>query len=161
MILSLARLGIVAVVALACAGCGFNASPAEGLRFTAPPGWKPSPGIMGFMQFWQSPRDSQAILMLMKSPKPIQTNELFSDARYRSALRDTTVERQQPIVICGHQPALYISAAGTSHNGERSHIDVVAANVAGASYFAMYIRPLIDPPDAKAEAALRNLCAKS
>jgi hypothetical protein len=161
MILSLIRLGIVAVVALAAAGCAFNASPAQGLRFAAPPGWRPSPGIMGFMQFWQAPNDDQAVLMLLKSPKTIAPDELFSNARYRDTLRDTTVERRQSIEICGHQPAMYIAASGTSRSGEPSHVDVVATNVAGASYIAMYVRPLTDRPDPKAEAALRNLCAKS
>ncbi len=161
MILSMARLGVVAALAFACAGCAFNASPAQGLRFTAPPGWRPSPGIMGFMQFWQSPRDDRSVLMLFKSPKPIQPDALFSSARYRDALRDTTVERQQSIVICGHQPAVYVEAAGTSRTGEPSHVDVVAANVGAVGYIAMYVRPQTDPADAKAEAALRNLCAKS
>jgi hypothetical protein len=161
MILSLLRLGIVAVLALICAGCSFTASPAEGLRFTAPPGWRPSPGIMGFMQFWQSPHDDRAVLMLLKSPKPIQRDELFSNPRFRDTLRDTTVVRHQTIAICGHQPATYIEASGTSNQGERSHVDVVATDVGGASYIAMYVRPLADPADAKAEAALRDLCPKS
>jgi hypothetical protein len=160
MIRSLARLGIVAVAALELAGCAFSASPAEGLRFQAPPGWRPSPGIMGFMQFWQAPNDDRSVLMLFRSPKTIAPDELFTNAQYRGTLKDTTVVRRQSIVICGHQPATYVEASGTSR-GEPSRVDLVATNVSGASYIAMYVRPLTDSPDAKAEAALRSLCAKS
>jgi hypothetical protein len=161
MVLSLIRLGIVALVALACAGCNFTASPAEGLRFAAPAGWRPSPGILGFMQLWQSPNDDQQILMLIKSPHEVAPDEFLSNDKYGNTLRDTTVDRRQSIVICGHQSAEYVEATGTSNRGARNRLEVIATNVAGTSYFAMYARPLSAAPDAKAAAALRTVCAKS
>ncbi|MBV8655075.1 MAG: hypothetical protein JO160_03450, partial [Candidatus Eremiobacteraeota bacterium] len=63
--------------ALACAvilaGCGLTSSPAEGLTFSPPAGWQSSPGIMGFMQFWRSPTNSEEVLMLFRSPKALNS----------------------------------------------------------------------------------------
>jgi hypothetical protein len=151
---------IVALTALVASGCGFNASPADGLQFQPPAGWHSSPGIMGFMQFWRAPADEREILMLFKSPRQLRPSDVFSDARLNETLQHVSVERREAIVICGNQPARYVEARGSSSNGEQDRAEMVMANAAGSTYFALYVRPLTSPPNAMAEAALRELCAK-
>jgi hypothetical protein len=154
--------GVVTLVAFALAGCGFRSSPADALTFQAPSGWQSSPGIMGFMQFWRPPADDQQILMLFKSPKPLSTNDVLSNTGVNSTLKGATVEQRQDITICGRQPATYYVARGTSsRGGAEDRVEMVVTNVAGASYFAMYVRPVTTPPNQMAQAALRELCAKS
>lgn len=153
--------GVATLVAFALADCGFRSSPADALTFAAPNGWQSSPGILGFMQFWRPPTDDQQILMLFKSPKPLQPNDVFSKARLGDTmLKGATVEQRQDITICGRQPATYYVARGTSSRGAEDRVEMVLTSVAGASYFAMYVRPVTSPPNQMAQAALRELCAK-
>lgn len=112
------------------------------------------------MQFWQSPSDDRELLMLFKSPKPLSPSDVFSNDQVNGTLKNTTVERRQAVVICGHQPAIYVEAKGTSSRGTQALVDMIMATVAGASYFALYVRPLGAPPNPSAEAALREVCAK-
>ena len=150
----------LSLVALASTGCNLQASPAENLQFHPPPGWQSSPGILGFMQFWRPPNDEHVVLMLFKSPKPVSPSEVFSNDRMGDTLKDTTIERRQSVTICGHQPATYFQARGTSSRGEAARAELMLSTVAGATYFALYVRPIATAPDAAAEAALRELCAK-
>jgi len=153
------RLGVVAVLGALLAGCGLTSSPADGITFTAPPGWQGSPGIMGFMQFWKPPGSSDQVLMLFRSPKQVDPNDVFTNAK----LKDTRIERKEEIEICGHQPAIYFAGEGSSSSGggsRESDLQMVMSNANGASYFAMYVYPIGDKPDALAVAALRELCAK-
>lgn len=99
--------------------------------------------------------------MLFKSPKELRPADVFSDARLHDTLKDVVIERQRDIVICGSQPARYVEARGSSSGDERDSVDIVMTNMAGNTYFAMYVRPLRSVPNAMAEAALRELCAKS
>ena len=155
------RSGFCALVALALTACGLQASPADNLQFRPPPGWQSSPGILGFMQFWRPVTGNHVVLMLFKSPKPITPSEVFSDNdQMNGALKNATVERRQSITICGNQPATYFQARGTSSRGEPARAEMMMSTVAGATYFALYVRPLATTPDAAAEAALRELCAK-
>jgi hypothetical protein len=156
----LVRSSVAAVLALAAAGCGLTASPADGLRFQAPAGWRPSPGIMGFMQFWRPPDDDREMLMLFKSPRPVSTGDVFSNSQVHDTLHDMTIQRRQTILICGRQPATYIDARGRSSRGGDEHVEMMMTNVAGSSYFAMYVRPIDAAPNPTAQAALRELCAK-
>ena len=158
----MARISVAAVsiaVTLGVAGCGLTGSPADNLNFKAPPSWKGSPGIMGFMQLWKSPSSDQ-VLMLFKSPKPLQTSEVFSSADLKDASDVTT----QHISICGNQPAELLKARGTAQSLMQKRRDVnvamVTSNAAGATYLAMYVYPVGTQPDAGANAALRELCAK-
>ncbi len=146
--------------ALFVAGCGFSSSPADGLKFQPPPTWQSSPGIMGFMQFWRPPVEDGEVLMLFKSPKPLAPNEIFSSDRVRDTLQGARIERRSTIQICGGQPATYIEARGSSSRSGDEMVHVVTTTVNGASYFAMYVRPMGRPPNAFAEVALRELCAK-
>ncbi|MBV8529870.1 MAG: hypothetical protein JO104_01015 [Candidatus Eremiobacteraeota bacterium] len=157
----LVRPAAAVLAALVAAGCAFNASPADGLRFHAPAGWSSSPGIMGLMQFWHPAADDRQVLMLFKSPKPLKPGDVFSDARMNDTLKDVIVERRSPIAICQGQPATYVEARGRSARGDDERVEIVMTNAGGSSYFAMYVRPLVGAPNPMAQAALRELCLKS
>jgi hypothetical protein len=159
--MSLSRSGAVLAVAFVLAGCGLSASPADGLSFHAPAGWRSSPGIMGFMQFWRPPVDDREVLMLIKSPRPLKSSDIFSDARMNDTLKGATVERRQEILICNRQPAMYFEARGTSSQGGDARVEAVMTNMSGGTYFAMYIRPIAAAPNPTAQASLRELCAKT
>jgi len=150
---------LVAATLLSANACGLSASPAADLQFAPPPGWRASPAIMGFMQFWRPPSDDREVLMLLKSPKSLQSSDFFSQAH--DTVRNVTVERRERIVICGDQRATLVRAHGSSSNGEDERIDMLATNAAGNTYFAMYARPISSQPNANAEAALRELCPKT
>ncbi|MGB8907979.1 MAG: hypothetical protein WCC84_04470 [Candidatus Cybelea sp.] len=151
---------VIALAALSVAGCAFNSSPADGLQFKAPPDWRPSPGIMGFMQFWRPPADERQVLLLVKSPKTLQPSDVFSDARLNDTLKNATIEQRQTIQICGNQPATYVAARGTSSRGGDDRVDLMMTNISGTTYFAMYVRPLEAAANPMAEAALKELCSK-
>lgn len=152
--LRLSILGAVLAGAM-LSGCGLTSSPADTLSFKAPKGWQAFPGIMGFMQFWKQP-DADAVLMLFKSPKPIKTTEIFSNAD----LSDARVEEQRSITICGNQPAQYFKAQGRSKSGHDANIEMVMSNAGGQTFMAMYAYPVGTQGNADAEAALRELCTK-
>jgi hypothetical protein len=151
---------VAALFAVALSGCSMTASPADGLSFQAPPGWQSSPGIMGFMQFWRSPSDDREVLMLFKSPKPLKAEDIFSDAQLKDTVRNATVEQRSAIEICGHQPATFVQARGSTSRGGIEFVDAVLTTLRGSSYLAMYVRPISRPTNPMAEAALRELCTK-
>lgn len=143
--------------ALGLAGCGLTSSPADGLTFKAPAGWQGSPGIMGYMQFWTSPGQSKEVLMLFKSPKPLDRKDVFSNAQ----MKDSEVESDQRITICGNQAADFLRATGkSSQNGQNDRMQMIMTDVAGTTYLAMYVYPVGTQPNGDAAAALRQLCAK-
>ncbi len=146
--------------ALVPIGCGFNSSPADGLRFQAPPNWSSSPGIMGIMQFWRAPSDDRSVLMLFKSPKPMDAREVFSNSRLKDTLKDTRITSKRDVTICGNQPATYIEARSTSEKGDAENVDMAMTTLNGSTYFALYVRPLEAAANPQAEAALRQLCPK-
>jgi hypothetical protein len=149
----------LAACALLLGGCGLTSSPAQDLTFSPPPGWKGSPGIMGFMQFWRSPDSDREVLMLFRSPKQLDAHDVFTNAR----LKDERIVVRRPITICGKQPAMYMkgeaSSQGRTGRPDRD-VEMIMTNTGGASYFAMYTYPLNERPDRAALAALRELCAK-
>lgn len=157
------RLLRIAASAVACApvlaACAFNASPAQGLRFQPPPGWQSSPGIMGFMQFWRTADDREA-LILFKSPTRLTANDVFSNDRMKDTVKDMQIEQRSPIQICGNQPATYVRGRGTSPKRGDEDVEMVFTTVNGTSYFALYTRPIGATPNSAAEAALRELCPK-
>jgi hypothetical protein len=158
--LSVPALAVIAM--LAAAGCAFHSSPADGLTFHAPTDWKPSPGILGYMQFWRSPTERNEVLMLFKSPVHLTSNdEFFANDQFHSQVKDTKILARQNIKICGNQPATYVRAEGESEaSREQVEIDAVMTDVAGSSYFALYMRPFASAPNPEALAALREVCAK-
>lgn len=154
------RLALVMLLVLSSAACGLRSSPADGLRFQPPAGWNPSPGILGFMQFWRSPGNDREFLILFRSPRPMQTKEMFSSQGMQDSMKDVTVLREQSIKICGNQPATFVLARGDSARSGPTDIESIATNIGGASYFATYIRPVSAPPNPEAMASLRELCTK-
>ena len=147
---------VLCAAMVAATGCGFNSSPADNLTFKPPSGWQGSPGIMGFMQLWKAPNRNDEVLMLFKSPRPIQPSEVFSNAD----LKDTKVQNVQHITICNNQPAELLTAQGTRGQGKDSIVDMVMSNAGGATYMAMYVYPVGGAPNGEATAALRELCTK-
>ncbi len=97
--------------------------------------------------------------MLFKSPTAIAPNEVFNNANMHDTLKDLRVQRRRAIEICGNQPATYVQAQGSSAKGDEN-VDMVMATVLGTSYIALYVRPVGIAPNARAQAALRELCAK-
>ena len=157
-----ARFGALVIAALgpvALGGCALSSSPADALQFQPPPGWHSSPGFLGFMQFWRPAADDREVLMLFRSPRQVDPNQIFADSRVQGDVKDVTVERRTKVYICGAQPAQYFEARGTSSHGD-SRVDMMITNIAGKTYFAMYARPIELPANPMAEAALRELCAK-
>lgn len=154
------RIASALVCASLLAGCGLTSSPAEGLTFKPPSKWQPSPGIMGFMQFWKPAASDSEVLMLFKSPKQLDPSEVFSSAK----LKNGRIERQQSIKICGNQPAVFFKAVATSSTGTTNKDDdvqMVMTNANGTTYFAMYLYPVKTVPNTEAVAALRELCSKT
>jgi hypothetical protein len=149
------------VAVLALADCHFSASPTEGLRFAPPPDWRASPGMLGYVQFWRPPSGVREALMLFKSPKRLTAGDVFSDANMQGSFKSVTVQRKSEIEICGSQPALLVQGIAISRDDRLSNVEMVMSDVRGTSYLAMYLRPVEEPPNTTAEAALRELCAKS
>ncbi|MFZ0574650.1 MAG: hypothetical protein WA304_13285 [Candidatus Cybelea sp.] len=154
------RVALVAMLAVTVGGCALQARPADGLRFEAPAGWRASPGILGYMQFWRPPNNDREVLLLFKSPRPMQTNEIFSKSNLQDTMKDVTIVGQQTIKICGTQPAKYVQARGSSSEGGPIDIETVATIIGGSSYFAVYVRPIVVRPNPIALAALREVCPK-
>jgi hypothetical protein len=150
---------IACIGALAQGGCAFNASPADGLQFAPPPGWRSMRLVFGFMQFWRPPSKDREVLMLFNSPTAIAPNDVFSNVNMRDTLKDLRIQKRRAIEICGNQPATYVQAEGSSAKGDEN-VDMVMATVRGTSYIALYVRPVGVAPNAGAQAALRELCAK-
>jgi hypothetical protein len=153
-------IAVSAACAALLAGCGLTSSPADDLTFAAPAGWRASPGIMGFMQFWTSPSNSDEVLMLFRSPKQLDRQEVFESGK----VKDARVEQQHDITICGNQPATFLKAVAQSSTNNRPttphHLEMTMTNANGTTYFAMYVYPLDGTPNAQAERALRELCTK-
>jgi len=99
--------------------------------------------------------------MLFRSPKPITSNELYSDANMQGSFKSVTVTHKRSIRLCGSQPALLVQGTAVSRNDRESNVEMMLANVRGTSYFAMYVRPSELPANSQAEGALYELCAKS
>ena len=155
----IARAASLCASVLALAACGLTNSPADGLTFQAPSGWQGSPGIMGFMQFWKAPNDDKEVIMLFKSPKPLDKKDVFSNAK----MQDTSVQKEEEIKICGDQQAEFIQARGTSSSSgssSDSNIQMVMTNAGGNTYFAMYVYPVNQQANEEASTAIRQLCTK-
>lgn len=145
---------------LAVTGCGFTSSPADNITFKPPAGWQGSPGIMGFMQLWKAPGRNDEVLMLIRSPRQIQINDVMNSAN----VKDAKIEALQHVTICGSQAAEFVKAQGTPQSvtskGQNSNVEMMMSNAAGATYMAMYVYPIGGLPNSQATASLRELCAK-
>jgi hypothetical protein len=156
MILRYGRAASALLGALAIAACSsITKSPAEGLTFTAPDGWKSSPGIMGMMQFWASP-DKKQVLMLFKVPADFKVDQAYSSAD----VKDAHVESQRSLKLCGNLTGQYIKAIATSsRTGDDNNLEmVVVKGDAPETYMSMYVYPIGMQPDKTADAAIYQLC---
>lgn len=144
------------------AGCSFK-SPAEGLDFKAPSGWKTTPSIMG-MQMWmkEGTRDGQVLMLFNHSGGKVKSLNDFDMRTVPVTGKGGRVTSEQPIRICGnHQPAKYFSMSGET-NGKPTIAEVVVTLYDRDNLFlSVYSRPKTAQPDAQAETALRSLCLKS
>jgi len=151
---------LAGTLAVLLSGCGLTSSPADGLTFTPPAGWQASPGIMGFMQFWTPSAHSDQVLMLFRSPKQIDQSQVFETGKIKNA----KIEEHRQITICGNQAASYYKGSAdssTDNQPSKPHnLEMTMTNANGTTYFAMYVYPLDNSPNAQAESALRELCAK-
>jgi hypothetical protein len=145
--------------------CGLTSSPADSLAFHAPYGWKASPGILGYVQFWYAPAGQQALL-LIRSPKMIDLSRA-NQADFETSTSNTNmrwhVDSLDRVAICGDQPALYMigEAYRDGKNGQvEDDARMVMSNVNGATYVAAYTYPQTGEPNGEALAALRQLCLK-
>jgi hypothetical protein len=147
-------------------GCGLTSSPADSLTFHAPYGWRASPGILGYVQFWYAPAGDQA-LILIRSPKMVDLSRSVSQADFERSSSSTNVrwhvDSFDRVTVCGNQPAIYMigEAYKDTKNGQvEDDARMVMSNVNGATYIAAYTYPQTGEPNGEALAALRQLCLK-
>jgi hypothetical protein len=140
----------------ALAACsGLTKSPAEGLNFKAPDGWKSTPGIMGIMQLWSSGTGKE-VLMLFHAPADWKADQALDSAN----VKDAQVEEQRAVKICGDQNAQFVKMRATSTHGDGDqNVQMMTSKaVDGGTYLALYIYPIAAQPDAQAQAAIYELC---
>jgi len=151
----------VFLAVLACAstlaGCG---SATDAVTFKAPANYTSAAQIGPFMQLWKGPQDNS--LALMAFPAKIDLDK----ATTGSDIKNAQVIKHAMIRICGDQQAYYVSMIGEHADsgaapGQKRLIDVLATDVNGKTYLAMYIRPVGTSADTAAEDAIRNVCSKS
>ena len=99
-------------------------------------------------------------MILFKSPTPLTANDVFSNNQMKATLKDVQIEQRHQIQICGSQPATYVRGRGTSPKRGDEDVEMVFTSIKGASYFALYVRPIGSTPNFMAQAALRELCPK-
>lgn len=152
-----------AAVCVVITGCG---SATDAVTFKAPANYTSAAQIGPFMQLWRGPNHNS--LALMAFPAKIDLDK----ATTNSNIKNAQVVKQSTIRICGSQTAYYVSmigneataGAGTSSPGaadEKRQIDLLATDVDGKTYMAMYIRPLGTTADKAAEDAIHNVCSKA
>ncbi len=160
-----ARLFLLSALPLCAAllsGCG---SASDNLNFKPPADWKPTPSILGMMQGWTNPRDSNQVLMLMKLPIGKDINVADGNTQ----LRNTKITGNKAITICGNQPAQFVTMTGTSFNSKtsgtsksdrKSVAEMITTHYSNSTYMAIYNRDLGTPADPSVELALKSLCLK-
>jgi hypothetical protein len=139
----------LAVVSLA--GCGLLKSPADGLTFHAPDGWRGTPGFLGRVQTWTHVSGSGVSMLILTSVPGLTAHRVAG----RPA-SGTTIE-QREMVLCGSQSSFFRKSNITSH--DRHFIsETVVTSAPGSGYVAIYMYPAGSAPDAQAEAAIYELC---
>lgn len=86
-----------------------------------------------------------------------------SDILQGQHMSNGKVDKQQQIMICGNQPAAFVSASAVGqHNNlkEERTLDMVMTSASSKTYVAMYVRPVHAVAEADAETAIRSLCDK-
>lgn len=97
--------------------------------------------------------------MLYRSPKPINTSDVFQSAN----LKDAEIESRKDLTICDNQPAQQFTLRAKSESdGTSRDIDAttVMTTTGGATYFAVYVHRADTQADPSATAAVTELCPK-
>jgi hypothetical protein len=144
------------VLLCALAACG---SASDSTTFAVPPGYVQQASLGPFFQMW---KNDKSVIGLMALPVKADLHTAVS----QTSLKDATVTSQKDITICNGQPAVLMDAQGNVNvgdekNPEHGRAEVIATEVAGKTYIAMYIRPMTASADPAADAAIRNVCPKS
>ena len=151
---------------LAVLACGFAldgcGSATDAVTFKAPANYASAAQLGPFMQIWKGPRDNS--LMLMALPTKVDLDKAMTS----SNVKDAHVLKQSSIQICGNQPAYVVSMIGSGESlgsspgvtREKRQVDLLATDVGGKTYMAIYARPVGTPADSAAEDAIRNVCSK-
>lgn len=153
----------IALCAMALSACG---DVSDSVDFTAPPGFVSKVAIGPFMQLWLTP-DKKSVLMVSQVPGEVDISKAMNGAD----VKDAKIRKKEDITICGNQPAIFAELTGTSRRvtigsdsgvskGDNVNVDFVITKASGKSFFAVYVWPLHDAPDAAAQSAIRHLCAK-
>jgi hypothetical protein len=145
--------------AAALCSCG---SATDHVTFQPPPEFKPSVSIGPFGQMWEGP--NHTMMMLMAFPTQLDLDKSVS----QTGMKDTTMQHEAHVKICGDQEALFGNMIGNSRtagdaaqkNAKPQQIEFLATNVSGKTYMAMYMRPQGAPADTAAQAALHKVCPK-
>jgi hypothetical protein len=150
------------LVCVVLTGCG---SATDAVTFKAPANYTAAAQIGPFMQLWRGPNHNS--LALMAFPAKIDLDK----ATTNSDIKNAQVVKHSTIQICGNQSAYYVSmigehdvpgtaSPGAASTEEKRQIDLLATDVGGKTYMAMYIRPIGTAADDAAEDAIRNVCSK-
>ena len=148
------------VCLLALVACG---SATDSVTFTAPSSYTSKASLGPFMQIWGG-KTEHDVLILLALPVAGVLNKAIDQGQIKSAQLDTT----QKITICDNQPAIFAVGKGemstgdssSTSNKEPSALEIIATQVKGKTYLAMYGRPLKSPADPAAEKAIKNVCPK-
>jgi hypothetical protein len=146
-------------------GCGgLMKSPADGLTFRAPDGWQTTPGIMGRFQLWMTGEDKdKQVLVLLKLPPQAKIDKSFNldlvNGPNSGGVKDVQVVSRRQMTLCGNQPSLYLMMRGeSSRNKIEENLEAVFSKATDSTYMAMYVYPVGTAPNARAEAAISELC---
>ncbi len=130
-------------------------------NFTAPNGWKSSPGVLGHFQLWMtgSSEGDRQIIMLVRGDR----NMRLEDSQNLAGTRSMSQLKHQTITLCGSQPGDYFTGVGQGTSGTRhvnERVEGVTTTIGTSKYAVLYIRPATMSADVQAEAALHSICPK-
>src|ERR1700680_3762807 len=120
------------------AGCLGGAT--DNLDFKVPPGFNSTFSMFGSQMWTKGEKDQAQVLMLMKLPVKMATKDFKMPPN--TAAKDTKIESQQNIMICGNHPAVFIKATGTSTSSNKNvDLEMLMTGWGNNTYFAMYAYP--------------------
>jgi hypothetical protein len=152
---------LATILLVACGG--LTKSPADGLTFKAPSGWPTTPGIMGRFQLWTTGegKDKQ-VLVLLKLPPQAKIDKSSLDlvnGENSGGVQGAQVVSRKEMTLCGNQPSIYVMMRGESSREKvQENLAAVFSKGTDATYMAMYVYPVGTSPNARAEAAISELC---
>jgi len=140
---------------LAVAGCAQPKRLSDGLTFRAPDGWTEmhatgDPNV----ELWQPADKSRRGILSLNRDLPA-----FDAAIVVKSLVDNhgRLLAQRRMVLCGNQPSEYSRVVQRARTGTYTW-EIVTSRTPSALWEAQYMYPAGSLPDAKARAALYELC---